>query len=154
MRLKIHDKPFAEAKISIDGLKKDLTSIWNLEEAIKKNTIFTYSDFNEERTNRLTDFILSEINWGTALTILGEVKEKYIELKFFYVNYSQWNLLYPGIMYDDLNYDFTCISDNGNGILLVQSLIPDIDFDFKNFIARRQYTYASNDTKKVGWLKK
>lgn len=151
MKIEVLGKSYAEAIVDLNGFMKELRRSWDLERAIKANTKISRIKHKQVNEKDLKQLIWCCMDWSELIDYLKETIENEIKIKFFFIRYTDWKRLYPGIIKDN-EIEMFEQNESGHSTLIVQSLIKNLNFDIKAFLKQGCFMYASTDKVKVGWL--
>lgn len=152
MKLKLIGKPYAEAEVNLNDFKKSLSEDWNMEKAIKNNTIFKFNKHKELSEEQLRNLVWGALDWAGIMDALGETHEDIMKVHFYFVEYNDWKRLYPGTVVNGKEVELVEEAEDGHATILIQSLVKNRNFDLKAFIKQGQFTYAPTKNKLVGWV--
>ena len=153
MKLEIVGQAYAQAEINLVDFKKDMTKDFNIEKAIFDNTSIIRNDSSGIDINSLKKLIYGSLDWFGLIDRMSEKHKDSMRVNFYLVKYSDWKKMYPKERTaDGREVELIDSPIDGMDTLLIQSLVPNTNFDIKAFIKRGCFTYVSTDKIKTGWV--
>lgn len=139
VEIELVGESLAEAVIDLGKFKRVLGGNWSLERAVSESARIT--KLTAMTTEQFLKYMWLMLDWGKLINAFDKTKENEMVVKAYAVNYRGWPMFSPGST-NGRKFGVGVSEEEGNDVILVQSLCKGVSFNIKNFIDNNQFRYG------------